>query len=92
MMTSTMMTVIADLPFFILFQLVLFIVSPWLSWIAPVATILMLLPGFLLQKKLAELANKNQHSATKRHSGGKHSGPTGYQNDAGGKPLSAAVE
>lgn len=67
MMTSTMMTVIADLPFFILFQLVLFIVSPWLSWIAPVATILMLLPGFLLQKKLAELANKNQHESTLRN-------------------------
>ncbi|MFS7686224.1 type I secretion system permease/ATPase [Klebsiella pneumoniae] len=67
MMTSTMMTVIADLPFFLLFQLVLFIVSPWLSWIAPVATILMLLPGLLLQKKLAELANKNQHESTLRN-------------------------
>ncbi len=45
----------------------LFIVSPWLSWIAPVATILMLLPGLLLQKKLAELANKNQHESTLRN-------------------------
>jgi ATP-binding cassette subfamily C protein LapB len=52
MMTSTMMTIVADLPFFLLFQVVLFIVSPWLSWIAPVATILMILPGLLLQRKL----------------------------------------
>ncbi|MEF3100070.1 ATP-binding cassette subfamily C protein LapB [Raoultella ornithinolytica] len=67
MMTSTMMTIVADLPFFLLFQLVLFIVSPWLSWIAPVATILMLLPGLLLQRKLAALANKNQHENTLRN-------------------------
>ncbi|STS81587.1 type I secretion protein [Klebsiella pneumoniae] len=58
----------------------LFIVSPWLSWIAPVATILMLLPGLLLQKKLAELANKISMKA--RYAtpfGGKHSGPAGYK-------------
>ena len=67
MMTSTMMTIVADLPFFLLFQVVLFIVSPWLSWIAPVATILMILPGLLLQRKLAALANKNQHENTLRN-------------------------
>ena len=67
MMTSTMMTIVADLPFFLLFQVVLFIVSPWLSWIAPVATVLMILPGLLLQRKLAALANKNQHENTLRN-------------------------
>ncbi|MDK8008981.1 ABC transporter transmembrane domain-containing protein, partial [Escherichia coli] len=46
---------------------VLFIVSPWLSWIAPVATVLMILPGLLLQRKLAALANKNQHENTLRN-------------------------
>lgn len=50
MVISTTVIIIADLPFFFLFQLVLIMVSPWLSWIAPVATLAMLLPGFLLQK------------------------------------------
>ncbi len=67
MVTSTTVIVMADLPFFFLFQLVLIMVSPWLSWIAPLATVVMLLPGFFLQKKLTALANQNQKENSLRH-------------------------
>ena len=47
--------------------MVLAIIAPPLAWIAPVAALLMILPGLLLQKKLAELANQSAHEATLRN-------------------------
>ncbi|GAA0504724.1 type I secretion system permease/ATPase [Tatumella terrea] len=67
MVTSTTVSAIVDLPFFILFFLVLTVVSPYLCWIAPVAAILMIIPGLLMQKKLARQARKNVHEATLRN-------------------------
>jgi len=67
MVTSRTVSVLVDLPFFLLFQLVLVIVSPWLSWIAPIAVIIMLVPGLLYQKKLARLAQQNLQEATLRN-------------------------
>jgi ATP-binding cassette, subfamily C, bacterial LapB len=67
MVTSTTVMTIADLPFFALFQLVLFIVSPTLCWIAPVAVVLMLIPGLVLQKRLAAVANQNQQEGMLRN-------------------------
>lgn len=57
MITSSTMSTIVDLPFFFLFIVVLAFIAPPLAWIAPVAALLMILPGLLLQKKLAVLAN-----------------------------------
>ncbi|EOD1045134.1 TPA: type I secretion system permease/ATPase [Citrobacter farmeri] len=67
MVTSSTISTIVDLPFFFLFIVVLAIIAPPLAWIAPVAALLMILPGLLLQKKLAELANQSAHEATLRN-------------------------
>lgn len=67
MVTSKTVSILVDLPFFLLFMLVLIVVSPWLSWIAPIAVILMLIPGLVLQKKLARLANKHIQETTLRN-------------------------
>lgn len=67
MVTSTTVSVIADLPFFFLFLLVMAIIAPQLAWIAPVAAIIMLAPGLLLQKKLAALAQEHVQESTLRN-------------------------
>lgn len=67
MVTSSTLSTIVDLPFFFLFIVVLAIIAPPLAWIAPVAALLMILPGLLLQKKLAVLANQSAHEATLRN-------------------------
>jgi ATP-binding cassette subfamily C protein LapB len=67
MITSSTMSTIVDLPFFFLFIVVLACIAPPLAWIAPVAALLMILPGLLLQKKLAVLANQAAHESTLRN-------------------------
>ncbi|MBK4714465.1 MULTISPECIES: type I secretion system permease/ATPase [Tenebrionibacter/Tenebrionicola group] len=67
MVTSTTVSALMDLPFFFLFLLVLCIISPQLAWIAPVATVIMLAPGLLLQKKMAALARQSVHESTLRN-------------------------
>ncbi|BDH47485.1 ATP-binding protein [Salmonella enterica subsp. enterica serovar Choleraesuis] len=67
MVTSTTVSVIADLPFFFLFLLVLAIIAPQLAWIAPVAAIIMIVPGLLLQKRMADLAQENVKESTLRN-------------------------
>lgn len=67
MVTSTTVSVIADLPFFFLFLLVMAIIAPQLAWIPPVAALVMIAPGLLLQKKLADLANENVKESTLRN-------------------------
>lgn len=67
MITSSTISTIVDLPFFFMFIIVLAIIAPQLAWIAPVAAVLMVLPGILLQKKLAALANQSAHEATLRN-------------------------
>lgn len=67
MITSSTMSTIVDLPFFFLFIVVLAFIALPLAWIAPVAALLMILPGLLLQKKLAVLANQAAHESTLRN-------------------------
>ncbi|RPH24163.1 type I secretion system permease/ATPase [Buttiauxella warmboldiae] len=67
MITSSTISTIVDLPFFFMFIIVLAVIAPQLAWIAPVAVVLMILPGLLLQKKLAMLANQSAHEATLRN-------------------------
>lgn len=59
MITSSTLSTLVDLPFFFLFIVVMACIAPQLAWIAPVAAILMILHGLLLQKKLAMLANQS---------------------------------
>lgn len=56
LVTSSTIGVLTDLPFFILFLGVFAFIAPPLAWIPPVALLLMLIPGLLLQGKLAEKA------------------------------------
>ena len=67
MITSSTLSTLVDLPFFFLFIVVLAFIAPPLAWIAPVAALLMILPGLLLQKKLAVLANQAAHESTLRN-------------------------
>lgn len=67
MITSTTVTAIVDMPFFFLFLFVLAIISPHLAWIAPVAAVIMIVPGLLLQKRLATLARRSLHESTLRN-------------------------
>ncbi len=67
MVTSTTVTAIVDMPFFLLFLLVMAIIAPQLAWIAPVAVLLMVLPGLLRQKKLAKLAQQALKESTLRN-------------------------
>ncbi|MCL2894274.1 type I secretion system permease/ATPase [Brenneria tiliae] len=67
MVTSTTVSAVVDLPFFLLFLLVLLIVAPALAWIAPVSALLMILPGVLLQKRLAQLARQSTQEVTLRN-------------------------
>lgn len=67
MVTSTTVTSIVDMPFFLLFLLVMAIIAPQLAWIAPVAVILMILPGLLKQKTLAKLAHQALKESTLRN-------------------------
>ncbi|RWR01585.1 ATP-binding protein [[Pantoea] beijingensis] len=67
MVTSTTVSAIVDMPFFLLFLLMLMIISPQLAWIAPAAALLMIAPGLLLQKKLSHLARQSVHESTLRN-------------------------
>ncbi len=67
MVTSTTVTAIVDMPFFLLFLLVMAIIAPQLAWIAPVAVLLMVLPGLLSQKKLAKLTQQALKESTLRN-------------------------
>lgn len=67
MVTSTTVSAIVDMPFFLLFLLVMAIIAPQLAWIAPISVILMVLPGVLSQKKLAKLAQQNLKESTLRN-------------------------
>ena len=64
---SSVVSSVVDLPFLFLFLLVLALIAPQLAWIAPVAALLMVLPGLLLQKRLATLANQAAHESTLRN-------------------------
>ncbi|MEH0834273.1 type I secretion system permease/ATPase [Pectobacterium cacticida] len=67
MVTSTTVSAVVDMPFFLLFLFVLAIIAPALAWIAPVAAVLMILPGLLMQKKLARLARQATQENTLRN-------------------------
>ncbi|MCO8168669.1 type I secretion system permease/ATPase [Pseudomonas sp. 21LCFQ02] len=67
LVTSSTATALADLPFFLLFLLVFWLIGGPLVAIPLVALVVMLLPGLLYQRKLAVLANANMRESALRN-------------------------
>ncbi|ENV50065.1 hypothetical protein F953_02453 [Acinetobacter junii CIP 107470 = MTCC 11364] len=67
LVTSTTMGAIADLPFFFLFLIIFAIIGGKLFWVMLLVVPLMILPGILVQKKLAELAQEGMRESSIRN-------------------------
>ncbi|MGC1331273.1 type I secretion system permease/ATPase [Pseudomonas sp.] len=67
LITSSTATALADLPFFLLFLLVFYLIGGALVAIPLIALVLMVLPGVLAQRKLARLANESMREAALRN-------------------------
>lgn len=67
LLTSTTIGAVADLPFFVLFLVVLWLVAGPLAWVALAAVPLLVIPGLLVQKPLARLANEGMRESALRN-------------------------
>ncbi|MEG0132113.1 MAG: type I secretion system permease/ATPase [Acinetobacter sp.] len=67
LVTSTTMGAIADLPFFFLFLVIFAIIGGNLFWVMLIVVPLMILPGILVQKKLAQLAQEGMRESSIRN-------------------------
>ncbi|WP_284336574.1 type I secretion system permease/ATPase [Comamonas sp. NoAH] len=67
LLTSTTVSAAADLPFFFLFLVVLWLVGGSLVWVPLAALPLLLLPGLLAQRPLARLANAGMRESALRN-------------------------
>lgn len=66
MMTSTTVAAVADVPFFLLFCALFFYIAPTLVWIPIAATVLLILPGILAQRRLRRLTEANMRESALR--------------------------
>lgn len=66
MMTSTTVSAVADVPFFLLFCALFYAIVGGLVWIPLVAVVLMVAPGLLAQKRLRRLAEANTRESALR--------------------------
>ena len=66
-MTSTTISAIADLPFFFLFLVIFWIIGGNIFWVMLLVVPLMIIPGFLVQKKLAQLATEGMRESAIRN-------------------------
>jgi len=67
LLTSTTIGAVADLPFFVLFLVVLWLVAGPLALVALAAVPLLVIPGLLIQKPLARLANEGMRESALRN-------------------------
>ena len=67
LVTSTTISAIADLPFFLLFLGIFWLIGGNLFWVMLLIVPLMLIPGFLAQKPLAKLANEGMRESSIRN-------------------------
>lgn len=67
LITSSTATALADLPFFLLFLFVFWLIGGVLVFIPLVALLAMLLPGLLAQRRLARLANASMRESALRN-------------------------
>jgi ATP-binding cassette, subfamily C, bacterial LapB len=65
--TSTTISAIADLPFFLLFLVIFWLIGGNLFWVMLLIVPLMIIPGFLAQKPLAKLANEGMRESAIRN-------------------------
>lgn len=67
LVTSTTISAIADLPFFFLFLVIFWIIGGNIFWVMLLVVPLMVVPGFLVQKKLAQLATEGMRESSIRN-------------------------
>ncbi|MEJ0040395.1 MAG: type I secretion system permease/ATPase [Gammaproteobacteria bacterium] len=67
LLTSTTIGAVADLPFFLLFLFVLWLVGGALALVALLALPLLVIPGLLIQRPLARLANEGMRESALRN-------------------------
>lgn len=67
LLTSTTVSAIADLPFFLLFLVVLWVIGGPLAMVALGALPLLVIPGLLIQRPLAKLANAGMRESALRN-------------------------
>lgn len=67
LITSSTATALADMPFFLLFVLVFYLIGGPLVLVPLIAVVLMILPGVLAQRRLAILANESMREAALRN-------------------------
>ncbi|MDR0234796.1 type I secretion system permease/ATPase [Acinetobacter sp.] len=67
LVTSTTISAIADLPFFFLFLVIFWMIGGNIFWVMLLVVPLMILPGFLVQKKLAQLATEGMRESAIRN-------------------------
>ncbi|WP_019589479.1 MULTISPECIES: type I secretion system permease/ATPase [unclassified Thioalkalivibrio] len=66
-MTSTTVSVLADMPFFLLFLVVFWYIAGSLVLVPALALVALVLPGLLLQGRLSRLANEAMREASRRN-------------------------
>jgi ATP-binding cassette subfamily C protein LapB len=67
LLTSTTVAAVADLPFFLLFVVILWFIAGWLALVPLGALVLMILPGLLAQRRLRAYANESMREASLRN-------------------------
>ena len=67
LVTSTTISAIADLPFFFLFLAIFWIIGGNIFWVMLLVVPLMIIPGFLVQKWLAQLATEGMRESAIRN-------------------------
>lgn len=67
LVTSTSIAAIADLPFFVLFLAIFWIIGGHLFWVMLLVVPLMLIPGILVQGRLAKLAQEGMRESSIRN-------------------------
>ena len=67
LVTSTTISAVADLPFFFLFLVIFWIIGGNIFWVMLIVVPLMLIPGFMAQKKLAQLAKEGMRESSIRN-------------------------
>ncbi|MCP1636500.1 type I secretion system permease/ATPase [Kerstersia gyiorum] len=66
-LTSTTVTAVADLPFFLLFCVIFWFIAPPLIWLPFVVFLLLLIPSLLVQGRLRDLAQSSMREASLRN-------------------------
>jgi len=67
LMTSTTINVVADLPFFFLFWIIMWLIAGPIALIGLLAVPLLVIPGWIAQKPLARLANEGMRESALRN-------------------------